>query len=354
MLNRDSRRIDRQAGSTLHGGNQSCHPHLPPVRGRNPASQAFAGIDPLKQLPIHVLLLAVCGAISGCGDGSAEPALNFAEVHTWSMPVEGATIPAPRAMTWGPDNQLFVLDNSGRVLVFSGEDGKLVRKWHMPAWDVGRAEGICIFKDGRIGIADTHYHRVVFFNLAGELLKDRMHGSFGKEPGQFIYPVGITQDADENYYVCEYGGGDRVQKFRADGELLLEFGRFGVEPGEFQRPSGILWHDGQIFVADAINNRIQVFKDSGEFVRILGAPDAVPPLHYPYDVALGPDGFLFAVEYGSGQVSRLDMTGRVVGVFGTTGTGHGQFFTPWGLAVDDTGRVVVADTGNRRIVELTP
>ena len=327
-----------------------------PRRGRRPAPNHF--VTPSQSVPLirihhHLLLFLLIGA-SGCGDGNAEPPLNFSEIHTWSMPVEGATIPAPRAMTWAPDGNLFVLDNSGRVLVFSGDTGKLDRKWHMPAWDVGRAEGICIFKDGRVGIADTHYHRVVFFTQTGELLEDQMHGSYGHGPDQFVYPVGITQDPEENYYVCEYGGGDRVQKYRVDGELLLEFGKFGSEPGEFQRPSGILWHDGHIYVADAINNRIQVFTDSGEFVRILGAPDALPSLHYPYDVALGPDGFLWTVEYGSGQISRLDLNGRVVGVFGVTGTGHGQFFTPWGLAVDGNGRVVVADTGNRRIVELTP
>ena len=271
------------------------------------------------------------------------------------MPVEGATVPAPREMTWGPDErELYVLDNAGRVLVFSGDTGKLARSWHMPEWDVGRAEGICIFKDGRVAVADTHYHRVVFFTRAGVELTELRHGSYGREPGQFIYPVGIVQDPDENYYVCEYGGNDRVQKFSVDGKLLLEFGTFGVDPGQMQRPSGILWHDGQIYVADAMNSRIQVFTEDGDFVAILGADSVQPALHYPYDVTLGPDEALYAVEYGSGQVSRLDLSGRVTGVFGTTGNEHGQLATPWGLAVDRSGRVVVADTGNRRIVELTP
>lgn len=271
------------------------------------------------------------------------------------MPVDGATVPAPREMEWGPDDEeLYVLDNSGRVLVFSGDDGKLARKWHMPEWSVGRAEGICIFIDGRVAVADTHYHRVVFFTQAGVELTELRHGKYGKGPGEFIYPVGITQDPSGNYYVCEYGGNDRVQKFAVDGTLLLEFGAFGVEPGELQRPSGIMWHEGRLYVADAMNSRIQVFTDAGQFVEILGADSGQSALHYPYDVTLGPDGSLFAVEYGSGQVSRLDLDGTVTGVFGSTGVDHGQLSTPWGLAVDRTGRIVVADTGNRRIVELKP
>ena len=57
-----------------------------------------------------------------------------------------------------------ILQNiSRRVLVFS-TSGQLLRKWEMPAYDVGKPEGICVFKDGRIAVTDTHYHRVVFFD----------------------------------------------------------------------------------------------------------------------------------------------------------------------------------------------
>src|SRR5262249_9572977 len=154
-------------------------------------------------------------------------------------------------------------DTGGRVLVFDS-NGKLAREWKMPEYDVGRPEGDCVFKDGRVVVTDTHYSRVVFFDRTGKLLS--MSGSFGHEPGQFIYPVGITQDDAENYYVCEYGSNDRVQKFSVDGELLLQFGAFGTAPGEFQRPSGVLWHQGKVYVADAMNNRIQMFSDQGEFL----------------------------------------------------------------------------------------
>ena len=75
-------------------------------------------------------------------------------------------------------------------------------------------------------------------------------------------------------------------------------------------------------------------------------------LHYPYDVCAGADGSLYVVEYGAGRVTHLGLDGRLLGRFGASGRGAEQFFTPWGIAIDSQGRLLVADTGNHRIVEL--
>ncbi|MFT5325168.1 MAG: iron(III) transport system ATP-binding protein [Planctomycetaceae bacterium] len=296
------------------------------------------------------LVMAAAVAFPGC-DTSTQPVrgLDITEVRNWAMPAAGAKIPAPRGLAFDSNGDLFVLDDAGRVLVF-GLDGQQKRHWSMPESEVGNPEGIFLFRDGRIGVADTHYHRVVFFDRAGEVLS--MHGKLGHEPGQFVYLSAITQDPDGNYYVCEYGGNDRVQKFDVDGNFLVAFGGFGTEDGQFQRPMGIVWLDGLLYVADAINNRIQTFRDDGQFVGVLGTEADRPRLHYPYDLTAGPGGDLFAIEYGGNRVTRLSLHGQTLGTYGSTGHGVGEFSTPWGLAVDSDGRIVVADTGNRRLVEL--
>jgi len=299
------------------------------------------------------MMAAVLTAIlvAGCGPDSTAPEIPVSSVQSYTLPPDGPKVPAPRGLAYGPDGALYVLDNAGRVLVYA-EDGTLRVSWSMPEYDVGKPEGICLLSDGRIVVADTHYHRVVFFDHEGHVTG--MHGGLGSEPGQFVYPVAVCQDDAGHYYVCEYGGHDRVQKFDADGTWMLEFGGFGTEPGKFQRPSGVVWESGQVFVADAINNRVQVFRDSGEFVSVVEADTGPPPLHYPYDLARGPGGDLFVVEYGAGRVTRLHPDGHVLGVFGSPGNGDRQFATPWGIAVNAEGRITVADTGNRRLVELIP
>jgi sugar lactone lactonase YvrE len=296
--------------------------------------------------------LALCLAMSGAGcsspaEGKTIP-LTVARTHV--LPVVGAALPTPRALACTPRDELLVLDDKGRVLVYDAT-GRLDRSWEMPAHDIGNPEGVVMLRDGNIAVADTHYHRVVIFDDHGGVVS--MFGEDGEGPGQFIYPADVTQDADGFLYVSEYGGNDRVQKFTESGEFVVQFGTVGTGPGQFQRASGLLWHEKTLFVADAINNRVQAFRDDGTFLRVVTDPVG-GELDYPYEIALAADDTLYVVEYKAGRVTQLTRAGEVVGRFGETGRGVGQFWTPWGLAVTSDGRILVADTGNRRIVELSP
>ena len=296
-----------------------------------------------------LMCLWLCLQAAGCGRSVTGPVIPVAEVHLWTVPSDELLQPAVRSLTIGNQGEVIGLDTAGRVLVYAA-DGSIARQWRMPDCKIGKPEGVCVLHDGRVVVCDTHYHRVVVFDADG-----RGYKTFGKEgqgPGEFIYPVAVAKDAQENLYIAEYGSNDRVQKFTSDGRFLVAFGSFGTKPGEFQRPSGLVWHDGKIYAADAFNNRIQVFTDGGKFLKILDSAGEPLALRLPYDLKLGPDDMLYAVEYGAGRVTKFDLDGRKVSRYGTTGTGFGQFATPWGIAVDSQKRIYVADTGNRRVVEL--
>jgi len=320
----------------------------------------------LKILSVWFLAMSMF-LFSGCQKGG-DPKLHVDQVNIWNMPAKGRHIPGPRGVCIGPDDKVVTLDNGGRVLIFDAE-GKLLRKWDMPTNEAGNAEGACWLRDGRIAVADTHYHRIVFFDQEGRI--ERMLGEFGEDgkPGTFIYPVSIVQDDNENIYVAEYGGRDRVQKFDKDGKFLLSFGELGLGPGQFQRAGGMVWYQGRIYVTDTANARIQVFDEQGKFLGIVGhkpveqaqanqgtdafqTDDRGPQLLYPYDVEIGPDGAMYVIEWGANRVTKMSLDGKVLGRFGEPGTGSGQFRRPWGIAVDSKMRVRIADTENRRIVEL--
>ncbi len=316
---------------------------------RSPQTPLSPGVRVMLRLcALMLLCLLVC-----CSGGTVVPDLPVTQLRYHIVPPCGARAPAPRAIAPGKTGGWIVLDNVGRVLVFD-DKGAVKRQWFMPEHEVGCPEGVCLLADGRIVVADTHYHRLVFFDEQGRVLS--MLGGHGRGPGQFIYPVRVVPAEGKgkagHIYVAEYGSNDRVQKFTAAGKHVLSFGSFGTGPGQFQRPSGLALRDGKVFVADAMNNRVQVFKDDGTFVGLLHGAGPQPRLKFPYDLVAGPKGLLYVVEYGGGCVTALSGDGTVVGRFGTPGAGRGQFATPWALTMDQKGRLVVCDTGNRRIVEV--
>lgn len=318
---------------------------------RTPAAPPPAGARVALKALFTALLCGALGLASGCAVRDAERALDFTSIRTWPFPPDGAVQPAPRSAAVGPSGEVVVIDTAARVLVY-GPDGALRRQWRMPEWSVGRPEGVCVMPDGRIVVCDTHYHRVMIFGADGTRLA--MFGREGTAPGEFIYPVAVTHDDRNHLYVAEYGSNDRIQKFTADGTFVLAFGGFGTRPGQFQRPSGLAWHAGRVYAADAFNNRLQVFCDDGRFEGVLDDPAHPLDLRFPYDLSLGPEGALYVIEYGAGRLTKVALDGRLLGRFGTSGSGEGQFATPWGLAVNAQGGVLVADTGNRRLVELAP
>jgi sugar lactone lactonase YvrE len=287
--------------------------------------------------------------LAACERTTSAKTLEPREIRTWQLPPDGPTLPTPRSVAVGNHDELAVLDTAGRVLLYNA-DGALKRQWKMLDVSVGKPEGIIILKDGRIVVCDTHYHRIVYFDAEGNWLRN--FGQRGRGKGEFEYPVGICKDDAENLYICEYGGNDRVQKFTREGEFILDFGSFGTDPGQFQRPSGLTWHGGKLYVADAINNRVLLFTDAGKYLGLLGAPDKPLAFELPYDITFAPDGNLYVIEYGAGRLSRIALDGTLRGQLGRTGSGAGEFATPWGLTVDSQMRVHVADTKNRRIVTL--
>lgn len=284
------------------------------------------------------------GLLCACSDAQHERQPTPTR-RIFAVPPDGARAPAPRAVATGAGDTWLVLDDAGRVLEYEG-DGRVRRQWSMPEHAVGNPEGACTLRDGRIVVADTHYHRLVFFDADGSV--QSLLGEQGAGPLQFGYPVSVAQDADGNIYVAEYGGNDRVQKLRADGTFVAAFGRFGSGPADLQRPAGLACHGGFVYVADAMNGRIQVFTTAGAHVRSLPAGE---DLACPYDVAATSDGELLVVEYGGGCLTRLDGKGVVRGRYGRPGRGADELATPWSVAVRGA-LALIADTGNRRLVEV--
>jgi sugar lactone lactonase YvrE len=95
-------------------------------------------------------------------------------------------------------------------------------------------------------------------------------------PGEFAKPVGVAVDQDGNVFISDTWN-NRIQEFDADGTFIRAFGEAGDGPGYFARPKGIsIDGDGHIWVADAVQDRVQVFTPEGRLLIYMGENGLLP------------------------------------------------------------------------------
>jgi hypothetical protein len=294
----------------------------------------------------------VCASLllAGCGGSGSTPELVWGQ-----RGVQPGQLVKPRAIAFGPDDRMYLVDWTARIQAFDRNGKYLNATWTPPDYRNGRPSGLSVDFDGNVILSDSHYHRVRVYAPDGNLLQT-IGGDAGTEPGQLGYVSDALRDKAGNFYVAEFGENDRISKFDSQGQFLKCWGGPGSEPGQFKRVRGMtLGPDERLYVADAVNHRIQVFTLEGELVRAFGTPGNGPgELSYPYDVAIAPGTtpYLYVIEFENCRVQKFTLEGKSMGTWGAAGRGPGQFYSPWALAVDSRGRVHVVDSINDRVQRI--
>jgi len=293
-----------------------------------------------------ILLLAAV-LVAGCDDGrNGAPKVVSAFGKTGAGPGEFLY---PRAIDLDGDGSVLVVDKTGRIQHLTAK-GECLAVIQMPLVDAGKPTGISVHKDGRLFVADTHYHRVAIFSRDGRLVGE--FGKYGEEGGCFIYPTDIAFSPDGRIFVSEYGGNDRISIFTADGQFISSFGSPGAAEGQFSRPAALCIDEtrGRLYVADACNHRIAMYNLDGQLTGYFGAAGRGPgELRYPYGLSLLPDGTIVVCEYGNNRIQLFSPQGESLAVYGQAGREMGRLAYPWSVAVDSHRRAYVVDAGNNRI-----
>ncbi len=115
---------------------------------------------------------------------------------------------------------------------------------------------------------DNDNHRVVAFDLKGEILWSR--GTMGRNPEEFRFPFMLDIDHEGNIYIVEVIN-TRIQVLTPDGNHLRFIGDWGIEPGQFFRPKGIsISQDGDLLISDSYLGVIQIFSHEGTYRGAVG------------------------------------------------------------------------------------
>jgi DNA-binding beta-propeller fold protein YncE len=171
-------------------------------------------------------------------------------------------------------------------------------------------------------------------------------GGKGSGKGQFDNPRGLAVDTEGNIFVADTDNG-RIEKFSPNGTYITSIGTKGSGYGQLGEPNGIaIDRVGNIYVADARNHCVRKLAPDGTFIG-----EWAPGLYGPRRIAIGPDDSIYVVDQGRTRVVKFNPDGQVLGTWGTTGgSGDGHFSDHTSVEVDPrTNKIYVADPINRRI-----
>jgi sugar lactone lactonase YvrE len=175
-------------------------------------------------------------------------------------------------------DRLFVSDSKLHHIVVFGKDRKIEGSISEGVVDPG---GMAIDNENRfLYVADPALDQVLVYD-ADKLNLIRKIGTAGKkhtltEPGQFSVPTNVAVDGDGNLYVTDMYN-NRVEVFDADGNFIRQWGKAGDRPGTFSRPKGIaIDADGHVWIADAVQDILQCYTADGHFLMWMGGHGLFP------------------------------------------------------------------------------
>ncbi len=226
--------------------------------------------------------------------------------------------------------------------------------------------GVAVDSAGNVYIADTFNNRVrkvstngIITTIAGTGYAGSSGDSGPAASATVNHPQGVAVDSAGNIYIADTYN-SRVRQVSTGGIITTVAGT--GTPGssgdsgpaasaQVDYPQGVAVDSaGNLYIADTYNNRIR--QVSHGLITTLAAK-----LSFPVGIVVDSTGHLYAAVIGSGLVCEI-ANGTITTIAGGAAGGNGpavgaQLNTPYGVAVDSSGNLYVADTGNGLLREVS-
>jgi DNA-binding beta-propeller fold protein YncE len=171
--------------------------------------------------------------------------------------------------------------------------------------------GLAIDRENRLlYVSDVELDQVLVYDADSLKLKRKI-GTTGHRhelttPGDFARPSGLAVDQEGNLYVADTLN-NRIEIFDADGKFISTFGKAGDGPGYFARPKGVaVDSDGHIWVADGMQDRVQVFNKEAQLLITFGGHGLLPgQFQGLVNIAADQNNRVFTSEVYPGRVQQF-------------------------------------------------
>ncbi len=232
------------------------------------------------------------------------------------------------------NNRVLVFDKEGDFLFKFGKKGDGKGEFKAPM-------GVALGPQDQVFVTDRIQNKVLIFNASGKFIREF----------QVRSPLTPTVK-NSRLYVTTYDG---VSIYDFDGKQLKKFGQRGSQKQEFDFPNGIaVDSEGNMFVADSNNLRIQALDRDGNLLWLVGQPPSKPQsgnrdFGLPVSVAIDENQVIYIVDAFPGSIRVMGNKGKQLGEVGEFGTEDGELNHPAQIAYAGNRVFYIADRFNDRV-----
>jgi len=296
----------------------------------------------------RVLLTVALPLAASAAEQAPVPELGYRPIPMFFQTPPGAATGEASGIALNSKGHIFLFQRASPMLTEYDQHGKFIRSLGEGLFD--HPHGLRIDADDNLWTTDDKRHVVLKLDPDGRVLM-----VLGKEgwdaEGDWLFnaPADVAFGRDGAVYVADGYGNSRVVKFDRAGNFLKAWGSYGSGPGEFNLPHTIVVDkDSRVLVGDRENKRIQVFDGDGKFLTQWTG------IGYPYGLCVDGSGHIWMADGGYDRIVELDANGTIVGAYGEPGHGPGQFAWAHFLALGADRKLYVADVLNWRFQAFEP